>query len=59
MFTFIRYIEVYFRFAFLHCVRCNENFVKSRFCSIYIVILAGLMTIVLYDESSDFLFVAF
>ena len=30
MFTFIRYIEVYFTFAFLDCVYYNEDFVKSR-----------------------------
>ena len=60
MLTFIRYIEVYFRFAFLDCVRCNEDFVKWGFCSMYfIVILARLKTIVLNNESSDFLFVCF
>ena len=60
MLTFIPYIEEYFRFAFLDCVRWNEDFVESRFCSIYFtVIFAGLNTIVLYIESSDFLFVAF
>ena len=31
MLTFIRYIEVCFTFAFLDCVRYNEDFVKSRF----------------------------
>ena len=41
--TFIRYIEVNFTFALLDCVRYNEDFVKSRFCSIHFtVILAGL-----------------
>ena len=34
MLTFIRYVEVYSTFAFLDCVRYNEDFVKSRFCSI-------------------------
>ena len=42
MLTFIPYIEVYFTFAFLDCVRYNEDFVKSRFCSLhFIAILAG------------------
>ena len=53
MLTFIRYIEVYFTFAFLDCVRYNDDFVKSSFCSIllhFTVILAGLMEIVLYTE---------
>ena len=41
--TFIRYIEVNFTFALVDCVRYNEDFVKSRFCSIHFtVILAGL-----------------
>ena len=30
MLTFIRYVEVYFTFAFLDYVRYNEDFVKSR-----------------------------
>ena len=44
MLTFIRYIEVNFTFALVDCVRYNEDFVKSRFCSIHIfgVILVGL-----------------
>ena len=43
MLTFIRYIEVNFSFALVDCVRYNEDFVKSRFCSIHFtVILAGL-----------------
>ena len=43
MLTFIRYIEVNFSFALMDCVRYNEDFVKSRFCSIHFtVILAGL-----------------
>ena len=51
MLTFIRYIEVYFTFAFLDCVRYNDDFVKSSFCAIHFtVILAGLMEIVLYTE---------
>ena len=51
MLTFIRYIEVYFTFAFLDCVRYNDDFVKSSFCSIHFtVILAGLMKILLYTE---------
>ena len=54
--TFIRYIEVYFTFAFLNCVRYNEDFVKSRFvtsrfCSIhFVVILAWLKKIFCYAE---------
>ena len=51
MLTFVRYIEVYYTFAFLDCVRYNDDFVKSSFCSIHFtVILAGLMEIVLYTE---------
>ena len=59
MLTFIPYIEVYFTFAFLGCVRSNEDFVKSRFvtsrfCSLhFIAILAGLKKIVRCTE--DFL----
>ena len=50
--TFIRYIEIYFTFSFLDGVRYNEDFVKSRFCSIYfILILAGLNKIVRYTEN--------
>ena len=38
-------------FALLDCVRYNEDFVKSRFCSIHFtVILAGLKKIVCYFE---------
>ena len=33
--TFIRYIKVSFTFALVDCVRYNENFVKSKFCSIH------------------------
>ena len=33
--TFISYIEVYFTFALLGCVPYNEDFVKSRFYSLY------------------------
>ena len=53
----IRYIEVYFTFGLLDCVRYNEDFVISRFvisrsCSIHFtVILAGLKTIVRYTEN--------
>ena len=51
MLTFIRYVEVYFTCEFLDCVRYNDDFVKSSFCSIHFtVILAGLMEIVLYTE---------
>ena len=51
MLIFIRYIEVYFTFALVDCVRYNEDFVKSRFCSIYFaVVLAGLKKIVRYTE---------
>ena len=51
MLTFICYIEVYFTFALVDCVRYNEDFVKSRFYSIdFIVILTGLKKIVLYTE---------
>ena len=40
-------------FAFLDCVRYNEDFVKSRFCSIrFIVILAGLKKIVVIPRAS-------
>jgi len=46
MLTFIRYIEVNFTFACVDCVHYNEDFVKSRFCSIHFtVILAGLKKI--------------
>ena len=57
MLTFIRYIEVYFTFAFLDCARYNEDFVKlgfviSRFCSIHFIAnLAGLKKIVRYLEA--------
>ena len=51
--TFIRYIELNFTFALLDCVRYNEDFVKSKFCSIHFsVILAGLKKIVRYTEDS-------
>ena len=49
MLASIRYIEEYFTFVFLDCARYNEDFVKSRFCSIhFIAILAGLKKIVRY-----------
>ena len=56
MLVFIRYIEVYFTFAFLDCVRYNEDFVKSRFvtsrfCSLhFIATLVGLKKIVRCTE---------
>ena len=51
MLIFIRYIEVYFTFALVDCVRYNDDFVKSRFCSIHFaVVLAGLKKIVRYTE---------
>ena len=51
MLIFIRYIEVYFTFALVDCVRYNEDFVKSRFCSIHFaVVLGGLKKIVRYTE---------
>ena len=51
MLTFIRYIEVYFMFGLLDCVRYNEDFVISRFCSIrFTVILTGLKKIVRYTK---------
>ena len=41
--TFVCSIEVNFTFALVDCVRYNEDFVKSRFCSIHFtVILAEL-----------------
>ena len=44
--TFICYIEVNFTFSLVDCVRYDEDFVKSRFCSIHFnVILAGLKKI--------------
>ena len=49
--TFIRYIGVDFTFGLLDCVRCNEDFVVSRFCSIHFTVtLAGLKKIVRYTE---------
>ena len=54
MLTFVRYIEVYFTIALLDCVRYNEDFVKSRFCSIHFtVILAGLKKIVHYSPRTS------
>ena len=59
--TFIRYIEVYFTFAFLNCVRYNEDFVKSRFvtsrfCSIhFVVISAWLKKIFRYAEERRYI----
>ena len=41
--AFIRYIGVDFTFGLLDCVRYNEDFVISRFCSIHFTVtLAGL-----------------
>ena len=49
--TFIRYIWVDFTFGVLDCVRYTEDFVISRFCSIYFTVtLAGLKNIVRYTE---------
>ena len=50
--TLIRYIgPVDFTFGFLNCVRYKEDFVISRFCSIYFTVtLAGLKNIVRYTE---------
>ena len=51
---FICYIEVYFTFAFVDCVHCNDDFFKSRFCSIHFtVILAGLnlLFVIIYRDS--------
>ena len=51
MLAFIHYIEVHFTFGLLDCARYNEDFVISRFCSIYsTVTLAGLKNIVRYTE---------
>ena len=51
MLTFIRYIELYLTFAFLDCVRYNDDFVTSSFCSVhFIVVFAALKKIVLYTE---------
>ena len=56
MLTFIRYIEVYFTFGLVDCVRYKEGFVISRFlisrfCSIHFaLILAVLKRIVRYTE---------
>ena len=49
--TFIRYIGVDFTFGLLDCVRYNEDFVVSRFCSIqFTVTLAGMKNIVRYTK---------
>ena len=51
MLTFLRYIGVYFMFGLLDCVRYNEDFVISRFCSIHCTVtLAGLKNIVRYED---------
>ena len=49
--TFIRIIGVDFTFGLLDCVRYNEDFVISRFCSIHFTVtLAGLKNNVRYSE---------
>ena len=49
--TFVRYIGVDFTFGLLDCVRYNEDFVISRFCSIHFTVtLAGLKNLVRYTE---------
>ena len=49
--TFLRYIGVYFMFGLLGCVRYNEDFVISRFCSIHFTVtLAELKNIIPYTE---------
>ena len=49
--AFIRYIGVDFTFGLLDCVRYNEDFVISRFCSIHFTVtLAELKNIVRYTE---------
>ena len=50
--TFIRYIRVDFTFGLVDCVRYNEDFVISRFCSIqFTATLAGLKNIVRYNKN--------
>ena len=47
--TFIRYIGVDFTFGLLDCVRYDEDFIISRFCSIHFTVtLARLKKIVRY-----------
>ena len=52
--TFIHYIEVYYRFVLLDCVRYNVNFMRfviSRFSSTHFtLILAGLTNIICYTK---------
>ena len=49
--TFICYIGVDFTFGLLDCVRYNEDFVISGFCSIHFTVtLAGLKDIIHYPE---------
>ena len=41
--TFVRFIGVYYTFGLLDCVRCNEDFVISRFaiwrfCTIHFIV---------------------
>ena len=53
MLTFIHYIEVNVTFVLVDCVHYNDDFVKSRFCSIHItVILAGLKKIFAIPRTS-------
>ena len=48
----IRYIEVNFKLALVDCVRYNEDFIKSWFCSIHFTVIwaAGLKKKVRYTE---------
>ena len=49
--TFIRYIGLDFTFGLFDCVRYNEDFVISSFCSIHFTVtLAGLKIIVRYTK---------
>ena len=48
---FICHIRINFSFELLDCVRYNEDFVISRFCSIHFTVtLAGLKNIVFYTK---------
>ena len=49
--AFTRYMGVDYTVGLLHCVRYNEDFVISRFCSIHFTVaVAGLKNIVRYTE---------
>ena len=49
MLTFLRFVEVYVTFGLPDCVRYNEDFFISSFCSIqFTITLAGLKNIVRY-----------